>query len=150
MKHCSYINIYKILHNIVGISHSLHKHYPSNKTGDKHRRASSAKLPQAVLAVCLSAAQPLAAPERVPFFPYSLGKQRIGRRVYCSTKIKQNFIKGASSPLSHRVRNYNQKARAAIEHCKKKGGEKPPYPQTKKSKPKTKKGAPTPFQQIKF
>ena len=79
--------IYKILHNIVGISHSLHKHYSSNKTGDKHRRASSAKLPQAVLAVCLSAAQPLAAPERVPFFPYSLGKQRIGRGVYCSLSV---------------------------------------------------------------
>ena len=74
--------IYKILHNIEGISHSLHKHYPSNKTGDKHRRASSAKLPQAVLAVCLSAA-----PERVPFFPYSLGKQRIGRGVYRSLSV---------------------------------------------------------------
>ena len=86
--------IYKILHNIVGISHSLHKHYPSNKTGDKHRRASSAKLPQAVLAVCLSAAQPLAAHERVPFFPYSLGKQRIGRGVYCSALISINKIKG--------------------------------------------------------
>ena len=111
MKLCNYINIYKILHRIEGISQSLHKHYPSKITGDKHRRASSAKLPQAVLAVCLSAAQPLAAFERVPFFPYSLGKQRIGRGVYCLALISINKIKGASSPLSHKLKksyNYNQ------------------------------------------
>ena len=130
MKLCNYINIYKILHKIEGISQSLHKHYPSKRSDDKHRRASSAKLPQAVLAVCLSAAQPLAAFERVPFFPYSLSKQRIGRGVYLldcnliqllqrgrvapfptNIKITAKNKKGSKSSLSaNKVFNYSPRA----------------------------------------
>ena len=57
------------------------------------RSSAQVKNAQAFLSV-RSAEQPLAAPERVPFFPYSLGKQRIGLGVYCSALISINKIKG--------------------------------------------------------
>ena len=71
------------------------------------RSSAQVKNAQAFLTV-RSAEQPLAAPERVPFFSHSLGKQRMGRGVHCSAEIKQNFIKGARSPLSNQVQNYIQ------------------------------------------
>ena len=111
MKLCNYINIYKILHKIIGISQSLHKHYPSKTTGDKHRRASSAKLPQAVLAVCLSAAQASRGVWASAFLPLFFGQAKNRARGSELVRNLTNAIKGASSPLSHKLKksyNYNQ------------------------------------------
>ena len=61
------------------------------------RSSAQVKNAQAFLPV-RSAEQPLAAPERVPFFSHSLGKQRMGRGVYCLALISINKIKGGEKP----------------------------------------------------
>ena len=81
----------------LSVSH-FHKQNGRKMMGAHCTRSSAqVKNAQAFLPV-RSAEQPLAAPERVPFFSHSLGKQRMGRGVYCSALISINKIKGGEQP----------------------------------------------------